>query len=52
LFSGGFLAASVTARPDITEEEDGSAIGYMKFEATVPYDYENIKGTVIGKKWD
>lgn len=45
------MKAEVAARPDLTEEEDGYQLLYMKYESSVPHDWEaKVDGTVIGTK--
>ncbi|TID18580.1 hypothetical protein E2P81_ATG06490 [Venturia nashicola] len=48
-FSGGFLRAEPAARPDLTADKDGYQLGYMKYEASVPHDWEKeAEKTVVG----
>ncbi|QDS75951.1 hypothetical protein FKW77_003314 [Venturia effusa] len=48
-FSGGFLKAETAVRPDLDLEKDGYRLAYMKYEASVPHDWEKeVDKTVIG----
>jgi hypothetical protein len=49
LFSGGFLAANVERRPDISVAEDGFVVGHMKYEAAVPQDFAQQDATTVGR---